>query len=141
MDMRQFTLKRISSTKHGTFGVLLDGDTQFAVTVEPPWKDNTPFISCIPAGWYICERHQSPKYGDTFLITNVPKRTFIVFHKGNWGAPHSLEKSDTEGCIVVAEQFENLDGVPAVRSSWKGFKEFLQRTNGINRFQFTIKDC
>jgi len=84
-------LKRIAtSDKNGTFGVLLEvdreaGDVPFCVTLEPPLvlnKDGTttPFLSSIPTGIYICRRVDSPRFSNTFEITEVPGRTHILFH-------------------------------------------------------------
>lgn len=140
MDNKHFTLKRISTTTHGTFGVLLDGKTQFALTVEPPWKDNLPFVSCVPAGRYICKRIKSPQWGNTFTLMAVLNRRYIRFHWGNYGGPHGKETGDTEGCIVVGEEFGSLDGVPALLSSKRGFREFMERTKGIDEFHLTIRD-
>ena len=92
------TLKRITSTAYGTFGVLIHGEEQFAVTLECPWKDNQVNTSCIPAGVYFCVRVQSPRFGDTFEITDVKGRTHILFHAGNIA-------SNTRGCILIGEKF------------------------------------
>jgi len=144
MNIREFTLKRISSAQHGTFGVLLDGETQFALTVEPPWKNNAPFISCIPFGRYVCERVQSRYWGNTFTVRGVLNRTYIRFHWGNYGGLHGgllQQGPDTKGCIVVGEEFGTLDSVPALLSSKRGFREFLERTAGIDKFYLNIKEC
>ncbi len=119
----------------------MDEYIPFALTVEPPWKNNTPFISCIPAGRYLCKRYHSPQYEHTFIISNVLGRTYCLFHWGNWGGPHGgKEIGDTQGCVVVGEEFGMLDGVPALLSSKRGFREFLERTKGIDEFHLDIKD-
>ena len=48
--MKTLTIKRIAEIEDGTFGVILDGDTPFAVTLERNWLDNQANVSCIPAG-------------------------------------------------------------------------------------------
>ena len=145
MAIREFTLKRVVLGSFGTFGVLIDGKTQFCLSVEPPWKDNIPFVSCIPAGRYLCKRIKSPQFGDTFLIDAVPNRSHCVFHWGNYGVPHAraglIVKASTEGCVVLGEEFGDLDGIPALLSSKRGFREFLRRTEGINEFYLSIIEC
>lgn len=130
-DMRQFFLKRVSNTDDGVFGVLLDGATPFAITLENPWRDNKKNESCIPIGLYRCERVLSRKFGHTFEVIAVQGRSNILFHKGN------LE-DDTLGCILVGEQFETLNGKTAILQSGKGYGEFMDRLNGEDRFALNI---
>ena len=76
-------IKRVSHLEHATFGVLLDDHmVPFAATLEEAWVRNTPNISCIPPGMYTCRRVDSPKFGDTFEVADVPGRSHILFHKG-----------------------------------------------------------
>ena len=128
--MRFFKLIRVASLADGTFGVLLDDNVPFCVTLERPWKDNQRNISCIPKGGYICKRIMSPKFGDTFEVQLVPDRSHILFHKGNL-------KEDTHGCIILGEMFEPLNEQNAVLSSGKAFKEFKWRT--VDKDFFTLK--
>ena len=135
--MRCFLLIRLPQHEDGTFGVLLDGvieQTPFCLTVERPWMNNQKEISCIPVGEYICRRVDSPKFGNTFEVMNVPNRTAILFHKGNLAM-------DSHGCIIVGEQFESLSGKVAVLASGKGFDEFLWRTENLNEFKLEIRDA
>ena len=128
--MKSITLKRISTNSEGTYGVLLSDTYPFAVTLELPWKDNLRNVSCIPAGMYLCQRIRSPRFGETFDIP-VAGRSHILFHTGNWD-------TDTEGCILVGEQFEYLNGKMAVAVSHKGFDEFMSILDGKQEFHLTI---
>lgn len=130
--MRIFKLIRVSMLLDGTFGVLLDGDVPFGLTVERPWLNNQKGVSCIPDGIYQCMRVDSPKFGNTFEVMDVPGRSEILFHKGNI-------VDDTHGCIVVGEQFESLGGKVAVVSSAKGFVEFLWRTRDLVTFEIEVR--
>ena len=125
------TLLRVGQSSRGTFGVLRDGAVPFAITMELPWTDNTPHESCIPTGLYICRRIRSPKFGDTFEVMNVPNRTHILFHAGN-----TLD--DTEGCIMVAEEFSGTYDHPMVVSSSRGFGEFMALLKGQTAFNLNI---
>ena len=130
--MKEFWLWRFPSIQDGTFGVLLDNSFPFCLTLERSWIFNFKGISCIPDGYYTCRRVDSPKFGNTFEVCNVLGRTEILFHVGNID-------EDSHGCIILGEQFEPLNSKNAVLSSGKAFKEFLQRTEGIDEFSFCIK--
>jgi len=127
------TLKRIAKTPRGVFGVLLkdDGDP-FAVTGEREDLNNAQGISCIPVGAYNCERIHSPHFGEVWHIQDVPNRTHILMHKGN------VPEEDSEGCILVGEEFGYLGGKTAVLSSGKGFREFMDYTIHVDHFVLTV---
>lgn len=129
--MLKLKLKRIANTNDGTFGVLLDKGVPFCLTLERPWLDNRVGESCIPGGTYICKRINSPKFGITFEVTNVPGRSHILFHKGNI-------MDDSHGCIIVGEQFEYINGRNGVLASGKAFNELMSRLKGYNEFELTI---
>jgi len=127
------TLLRISSSDEGTFGVLRELAIPFAVTLEPPWTNNERRVSCIPPGRYTCQRVQSPKFGETFEVTGVPGRSHILFHAGN-------SHADTEGCILVAEEFGGTTALPVISSSRRGYGEFMQKLSGHDTFTLDILD-
>jgi len=137
MNLKKMILVRLSETRHGTFGVLLDEDIMrgefipFATTLELRWRNNIKKGSCIPAGLYECRRIKSPKFGETFEITRVPNRENILFHWGN-------TMKDSSGCILIGEQFGSLGGFTAILSSKKGFKEFMDRLRLYDSFQLEI---
>ena len=121
----QLKIIRVNSCEElGTHGVLIDGGVPFALTLEPPWRDNKPFESCIPTGVFVCKFLISPRFGPCYEITGVPDRNHILFHKGNF-------TKDTSGCVLVGEQFESVGkSESAVVSSGKGFGEFMKRMAG-----------
>lgn len=125
------TIKRIATGSNGTFGVFIYNDIPFALTLEREWLDNQRSISCIPVGKYICKLVNSPKFGNTFEITNVPGRSAILFHKGNLD-------DDSHGCILVGEQFEIVRGYPGILASTKGYGEFMQITRNVDEFELEI---
>ena len=92
------TLRRISQSHFGTFGMLLAGDKALCVTCEEPWKDNAPNVSCIPAGTYNCSWHDTQKFPNVWEITGVTGRSGILIHAGN-------TIKDTRGCILVGQEF------------------------------------
>jgi len=112
--MIEATLKRISEDDDQTFGVLLIGSTPICVTLELPWRNNERNISRIPVGKYICRTVDSPKFGKTFEICDIPDRGHILFHKGNYSR-------DTQGCVLLGSEF-NID---MVSNSKKAFHNFM----------------
>lgn len=141
--MNEFVIRRVSTGVNGTFGVFLNpSNIPFAVTLEREWLNNKKSVSCIPAGRYMCLRcsespdygyQDSPKFGDTFQVFNVPGREKILFHKGNID-------DDSHGCILVGEQFDVLNNQPAILASKHGFDEFKRLTAAIDQFELIIAD-
>lgn len=130
--MKDIVLRRVSSNTKGTFGVLMDNEAPFAVTLERPWLGNQSNVSCIPPGVYVCRRVDSPKFGDTFEVTGVPGRSHILFHKGN-------RVDDSHGCILVAEEFGKLGDEIAILSSGRGYGELMSKLEGSSEFILTIQ--
>lgn len=125
------TLIRVGQSEKGTFGVLRLGPVPFVLTLEEPWRDNQQSISSIPVGQYVCQRVNSPKFGDTFEVTQVPGRSHILFHRGN-------TLHDTEGCILIGEKFGGTWWRPVLESSALGFAEFLDLLKGQSSFGLNI---
>lgn len=95
---KRLTLNRCDelSNDQVTIGKLLDGDKLVCYTLELPWRENAKNVSCIPTGLYEVIPHESPKFGECFLVNDVPGRSAILFHAGN-------TTSDTKGCILVGD--------------------------------------
>ena len=72
-------------------------------TIEPAWRKNQKNISCIPERTYIVSPHVSPTYGFCLKVEDVPGRSDILFHWGNY-------YKNTEGCILVGKMFKDIDG-------------------------------
>lgn len=126
---------RTASRKDGVFGTLAINNMPIAVTLERPWLDNRKGESCIPSGSYICRRVQSPKFGDTFEITNVAGRSYILFHTGNID-------DDSHGCVILGESFNVWgDGSCSVASSRIAFTEFMQFLSEVDSFTLFIEDA
>lgn len=133
--MMQATIYRVESADDGTFGALVIDDQAVCVTLERPWHDNEPFISCIPDGFYKCKRVDSPSYGDTFEVIDVDGRTDILFHEGNW-------KSNSKGCILLGTSYREFsDGTRGVASSSDARRLFMQKMAMVSEFELTIKNC
>ncbi len=131
--MRIFKLHRIAHILDGTFGVLREGEIPFCLTLEREWKDNKRGVSCIPVGIYTCKFTKSPKFGFTFEVTGVPGRSHILFHRGNI-------MDDTHGCIILGEEFGELDQRVAVLSSGRAFQEFMWRVEDLEEFELEVTE-
>lgn len=132
--MLQIKINRIWHGASGTFGTIHCNGVPFALTAELSWLHNKKNVSCIPSGNYTCKRVNSPKFGLTYEIVGVENRTNIVFHKGN------IPLEDSEGCILIGEEFGHLNGQMAVLSSARGFGEFMELTKGVELFNLTIEN-
>lgn len=100
-------IKQLSNTKQtcGRFVALDDdGSVVFqAAALELPWLRNLSGLSCIPDGSYTVKKGYSPKFGNgTFQVLNVPGRSHILIHAGNY-------TRDIEGCILLGERFADID--------------------------------
>ena len=99
LDVR---LTRHSTSDQGTLGSLYIGKEWFGCrTIELPWRDNEPFHSCIPEGEYPITPYESQTFGKTYLVLEVPGRSGILFHAGNWaGDERKGYRADSAGCIL-----------------------------------------
>lgn len=106
MMIKTLVLTRLHSDRTRVLGRLsvfcgLEEQVRF-VTLEPPWLDNTPKKSCIPAGKYKIVPRTSPKFGEHLILQDVEGRSYILCHAGNL-------PGDTEGCILVGSRFADID--------------------------------
>ena len=129
--MDKLTLTRFAYTDIGTFGkITVDGQTLY--TVERPWINNAPTISCIPEGSYACQPRWYIRRGyDAVEVTDVPNRTHILFHIGN-------TMNDSAGCILVNSSLGFVHNMWAGIGSKVAFNTFMQ-TYGNTNFTLKIK--
>jgi len=74
--------------------IYLEGKNYPLYTLEPPFLDNKKNESCIPTGTYGLVPYDSSRLGKCFLVKDVPNRTDILIHVGNF-------IDETTGCILV----------------------------------------
>ena len=116
------------SDKFSTIGKLHVDSKFICYTLERPWLDNEPNVSCVPAGNYRMKPHTSPSKGKTYYLRSLDddsvklfgpaKRTHILLHPGN-----TIE--DSAGCILVGDSYGIIDGQIAVMNSKKTFERIL----------------
>ena len=122
---------RLEEGQFGTFGVLKVQKRIQMFTLEPNDWENVTSVSSIPAQQYLCRRYLSDKFGETFIIEQVPNREGILFHWGNW-------KKDTEGCILLGRGL--LTDRTGVSNSKEAFKQFMEMFSGYNLLHLTVKE-
>lgn len=78
----------------GVNGEIFYEGKQVCNSIELPWKDNEPQVSCIPEGKYELEKRHSEKFGWHLLLRDVPERELILIH------PANDAKKELQGCIA-----------------------------------------
>ena len=104
-------LTRFAHTPFGTFGrIRLPGFECYSL--ELPWRNNEPWVSCIPEGLYRMERgtHAAGGGYEDLELRDVPGRMFIEIHRGN-------VEEDLRGCIAPGRLLGCLAGRWAVLQS------------------------
>jgi hypothetical protein len=130
-------LTRFSNQQNFTLGRLElfnDNGNRLAsfFTLELPYKNNVRQVSCIPLGVYTVAPFVSKKFGKCLKIQNVPNRSGILFHSGNF-------IHDTKGCVLVGNHYTiNSFGLSAnVYSSSIAMRSLLSHCS--TNFTLTIK--
>jgi hypothetical protein len=120
--MTQIIIDRIEEDDFQTLGELemyVGSELVFECkTLELPWGDNVPYVSRIPENHYEAVKHLSPKFGETIWIKDVPNRSEILIHKGNYN-------KDTLGCILLGKAFVDIDG--------DGHKDVVNSANAVKK--------
>jgi Family of unknown function (DUF5675) len=78
----------------GTNGDIFLNGNKVCSTIELPWKNNHPQVSCIPEGKYLLQKRYSPKFKHHLYVTSVNGRQWILIHAGN----DALK--EMKGCIA-----------------------------------------
>jgi hypothetical protein len=114
------TIERFCYHPKGTLGVCtVAGETFY--TIERPWLDNAPNVSCVPTGSYSMTWRESPRFGWTWMLEDVPGRTYILIHAANYA-------SDVQGCIGLGTSL--MGDRVAVSNSRKAVAAFDELTQG-----------
>lgn len=131
--MKILEIIRLEESEQGTIGVLKIDKRVFCSTLEPADRLNERNVSSIPAQQYRVGPVQSPRFGKTYEVRDVPGRSNILFHAGNTAG-------DTAGCILLGQYPDKLRGDRAVRNSGATFKRFLIELEGSDGVHLTISE-
>lgn len=125
-------INRYRCDEEGTYGTLLicGGKYWACHTLELPWRNNEPNVSCIPHGQYECIKTFSPKFDRmTYEVQNVSGRSAIRIHPGN-------TINDIAGCILLGDQLVMQEGLDKILQSRKAVDEF---ENQMSDWNFTLR--
>lgn len=124
--IRTATLSRSPDTDQGTIGRLTAHGLPPLATIEPPWRNNSRNVSCIPRGVYDVAPHLSPRFGRCLLVLGTEPRTWILFHCGNYGGDTAMGyRTHTAGCILPGEAVGVIAGQRAVLRSRFAFSALM----------------
>lgn len=89
--------------------------------LELPDRENAKSISRIPEGVYSLVKRKSKKYGWHFHVKNVPGRSMILIHFGNY-------YTNTRGCLLPGRSLSDLnhDGLKDVTHSKQTMEKLLE---------------
>lgn len=126
--MIEITLERFCYHPVGTLGIIrFDGEVFYSI--ERPWEDNKPNVSCIPQGNYEVGWRESPRFGETWHVKDVPQRTHILIHVANFA-------EDVQGCIGLGTDL--MGDKIAVASSRIAVERFEALTREYEEWQLKI---
>ena len=142
--MEKILLIRSPSDPQGTFG-LLTGRLAGIFTLELPWHENQPDISCIPVGEYRVNWTKSPRFSlehgfpfYTYQIMDVPGRGGIRMHGGNLAGNKPQYISQSLGCPLLGlkvGRIKNQKAVLASQMAVRKMENIMQRKNFILEIQ------
>ena len=123
----EVNLFRLMRSDQGTLGKLFYKGFS-CYTLELPWRNNKRSISCIPPESYNVKSRISPKYGGIYWVSDVPNRSFILIHAGNWaGDSKKGYKTHVNGCILLGQKRGLLAGQLAVLNSRITVRKFQNK--------------
>ncbi|WP_238130993.1 DUF5675 family protein [Vibrio cincinnatiensis] len=104
-DEVKLHLKRTKQMGETTLGKLtIEGVSKSWFVLEPAGPDSVTEGSDkrIKAGSYKLHPYSSPKYPSVYELQNVPGRTYILIHAGNY-------HNDTFGCLMPGKTWGSVD--------------------------------
>lgn len=125
------TIERFHQSKHGTLGVLTTPGFE-CFTLERPWLDNEPNISCIPTGKYSVKPFTGRRFKQVVQVMDVLGRTHILIHSAN-------RPSELSGCIApgISYGFEGI--TPRVNHSRFALSQLFEYAG--TEFELVIKSA
>jgi hypothetical protein len=119
-----------------------DSEMRRFKTLELPWLGNQKDKSCIPPGKYRAAVRTSPKYGRHLHILDVPGRSLILMHYGNYAGSLNPKTGnpDTRGCILPGTAFVDMDGdgVWDIAASRATMQSIMDLINDDDKIQLEI---
>ena len=126
-------IERIYQDDDATLG-MLSHKTFNCFTVERPWLNNIPFVSCIPPGKYLMKlgRYNAGGY-DAYVVQEVPGRSLIKLHIANL-------PSEILGCIGFGDSITRLNDSLGVGNSRETFENFMDMLDRASKVWLSIEE-
>ena len=141
--MLALELLRVLEDDQGTIGELTHDGRRVCWVLELPDRGNAAGLSRIPAGEYIVDylqRSASGKYQDVYHVRDVPGRSGILGHPGNWAGDRLRGwLTNSYGCLLPATRLGYMQGQRAGLLSRKALNT-LHALTGRQSFRLRIND-
>ena len=126
-------IRRIYGDDEVTLG-MLSFKTFSCFTVENPWLENVPYVSCIPPGRYLLKlgRYNAGGY-DAYEVQEVQGRTLIKMHIANL-------PTEVDGCMGVGDSITRLNGELAVSNSRDTFDRLMEMLDRAKYVWLALED-
>lgn len=105
----------------GTNGEIWVDGSFLCYSIELPWRDNQPRISCIQEGFYNLVKRYSVRFGWHVWLKDVPGRSLILFH------PANAVLEDLEGCIAPVNKLQGPGKGSESKRAFIKFRELVYR--------------
>lgn len=134
------TLNRFCVGPLGTFGTLTTPSGRRVYSVEKQWRNNEPFVSCVPEGEYALRWYDAPRWGRTLALEGGTVgiaegdaiRWAVLFHRGNY--PRNFQ-----GCIGLGRSLGASGDSWCVWNTDATIKAFLSEMSGLRDARLRIK--
>lgn len=116
-------LTRFAHLSEGTLGKIQFSNGLALYSIERPWLDNQPFVSCIPSGIYELEYDMTGRIKEVPRLRDTFPRTQINIHIANFAR-------ELQGCIAPGMDWSIENKIPRVIESRKAMNllnEFLYK--------------
>lgn len=148
--MIRLALIRTVKGDQGIFGRWVLGGRTWP-SLELPWRDNQPYVSCIPPGRYQCEFNYSRTFKrKLYLVKGVEGRSGIRIHGANWAGDVKMDYySQLLGCMAPGLRYAQMtptdderDWKPqwTVKSSQRALKQMMNVLKG-DPFELVIEEA
>lgn len=118
----------VAIIEDGCFSALCWDGKPFAVSLERTFQE---LYVVIPAGVHKCTATTFHRGGYATFEIEVEGHKRVLFHKGNW-------EGDSEGCMLIGEEYGTLHDKPAIIHSGQGFTELMRLAEGLTEFYMQV---
>lgn len=99
----------------------LDDSGVFCHSMELPWKNNEPDISCLPLGDYVCIVTHSPAFNKELYLIIEPFE-----HRAGFRIHAANRLRELRGCVAFGENFTEVDNSVFLQTSAKWVKAVME---------------